>query len=117
MQDNGHASRLSLYNSRRKWYTVNGLIRQTVLHLGFRSKDINPEINHLPYKYNSHSGFSKALRKNEAKYAPLILDLDERGKVVSFVTLEVGTLGHLTKDALKNLSLLFPIMQNLGGPY
>ena len=91
-----------------KWYTINGLIWQTVLHLGFRSKDINPEINHLPYKYNSHWGFSKALRKKEAKYAtPLILDLEEWGKMVSFVILETGTLGHLTEDALMNLSLLF----------
>ena len=73
--------------------------------------DTELSILELTICHNSPSGFSKALRKNEAKYAPLILDLDERGKVVSFVTLEIGTLGHLTKDALKNLT------QKLGGPY
>ena len=37
---------------------------------------------------------------------PPILNLEERGKEVSFVILEMGTLGHLTEDALMNLSLL-----------
>ena len=43
---------------------------------------------------NSPSGFSEAQGRKEEKYAPLILDLKERGKVVSFITLKIGTLGH-----------------------
>ena len=59
---------------------------------------------------NSPSGFSEAQRRKEENYTPLILDLVERGihVVVSFVSLEIGTLGHFTKDAPTNLNLLVP---------
>ena len=54
------------------------------------------EISLLELRFcrNSPSGFSEAHGRKEEKYAPLILDLEERGKVVSFITLKIGTLGH-----------------------
>ena len=36
------------------------------------------------------------------------LDLEERGKVVTFIALEIGALGHFMKDALSSLNLLVP---------
>ena len=48
---------------------------------------------------NVASNFASAKRRKEDRYAPLIADLEARGLTVIYVTLELGTLGHYTKDA------------------
>ena len=53
--------------------------------------DTEISILELTICHNSTTGFSKVQGRKEAKYAPRILDLEERGIMVFFVTLEVGT--------------------------
>ena len=48
---------------------------------------------------NVASNFASAKRRKEDRYASLIADLEARGLTVIYVTLELGTLGHYTKDA------------------
>ena len=57
---------------------------------------------------NVASNFASAKRRKEDRYAPLIADLEARGLSVIYVTLELGTLGHYTKDALRALQLIMP---------
>ena len=57
---------------------------------------------------NVASNFASAKRRKEDRYAPLIADLEVRGLSVIYVTLELGTLGHFTKDALLALQLIMP---------
>ena len=42
------------------------------------------------------------LRKEE-KYASLILNLESRGFSVTYVPMEIGSLGHYTKSAIKKI--------------
>ena len=44
------------------------------------------------------------------KYAALVADLENGSTLVTYVTLEIGCLGHYTKDAVKSLQLLLPSM-------
>ena len=59
---------------------------------------------------NSPTGFSEAKKRKESKYAALVADLEENGRVFSFSTLEIGTLGHFTKDAAKNICEFLPFI-------
>ena len=57
---------------------------------------------------NVASNFASAKRRKEDRYAPLIADLETRGLTVIYVTLELGTLGHYTKDVPRALQLIMP---------
>ena len=57
---------------------------------------------------NSPTGFSEAQRRNDVQYAPLVLDLEDEGFSVVYVTLEIGSLGHFTREAVRSLMLLCP---------
>ena len=57
---------------------------------------------------NVASNFASAKRRKEDRYAPLIADLEARRLTVIYVTLELGTLGHYTKDAPRALQLIMP---------
>ena len=47
------------------------------------------------------------LRK-KVKHVSLILDLESRGLALTYVTLEIGSLGHSTKSATRNIQILRP---------
>ena len=57
---------------------------------------------------NSPTGFSEARRRNDVQYAPLVLDLEDKGFSVVYITLEIGSLGHFTREAVRSLMLLCP---------
>ena len=44
--------------------------------------------------------------RKEAKYAPLVNDLEQKNYYVSYRTLEIGTLGHFTSSARKAIKSL-----------
>ena len=60
--------------------------------------------------YNAPSNLEAAKKRKMDKYAALVADLVRRSSLVTYVTLEIGCLGHYTKDALKSLQLLLPSM-------
>ena len=49
---------------------------------------------------------NKARRRKDVKYAPLVLE--DKGFSVVYVTLEIGSLGHFTREAVRSLMLLCP---------
>ena len=51
---------------------------------------------------NSPTGFSEARRRKDVKYAPLVLDLEDKGFTVVYITLEIGSLGHFTREAVRS---------------
>ena len=50
--------------------------------------------------YNSSSGFKAAKKRKSDKFAALSANLESRNLSVTFVTLEIGYLGHYTKDSI-----------------
>ena len=57
---------------------------------------------------NSPTGFSEARCRNDVQYAPLVLDLEDKGFSVVYITLEIGSLGYFTREAVRSLMLLCP---------
>ena len=60
--------------------------------------------------YNAPSNLEAAKKRKMDKYAALVADLESGSTLVTYVTLEIGCLGHYTKDAVKSLQLLLPSM-------
>ena len=61
---------------------------------------------------NKQANFSEAKSRKTEKYASLVSDLEGSGLHVTFGTLEVGSLGHYTKDAPQVLRSTLPSLSN-----
>ena len=57
---------------------------------------------------NMPSAFENAHMRKEAKYTPLVNDLERKNYYVSYRPLEIGTLGHFTSSAWKVIKSLDP---------
>ena len=57
---------------------------------------------------NKGSNFANAKKKKEYKYTPLVVNLEASLVANHLFTLEIGFLGHYTKDAIQSLQLMIP---------
>ena len=62
----------------------------------------------LTVPHNSLDNISSARCRKLQKYAHLISDLEHRNQSVLLVSLEIGSLGHFTHDAIRSLQKLLP---------
>ena len=68
----------------------------------------------LTVPFNSLEALSAARSRKSLKsrYLQLVTDLEDKGWLVSYYTIEIGSLGHYDKSAIRTLLDAFPLSKN-----
>ena len=81
-------------------------------------EDLSVNLSELTILTNTYEALQAARNRKLEKplYLQLVIDLEDRGLSVSFLTLEIGSLGHFTPYAVKCLTSTFSLSKQHAYP-